>query len=277
MEGDREYCSELSRTQGEPMLGTAEPVDIWLLLEYKPAWKSRAVEDNGLEDETNRWLEDSLKRCAERGLKARPQFIRLPDFDLGTTTLFIARNNALGRIEASEYDAIREVDVLASDLVPVRENVYFVCTNGQRDLCCARYGLPTFARLQELVGARVWQTTHLGGHRFAPNVLALPQGILYGRVDVEEVDAFVTTIESGEVSRSHVRGRSAFPPEAQFAEMQVAGRVEALLDIRDDRVRFRTNLGEEEIQVRSASVPMQIVASCGDPESKDVYPISGTS
>ena len=277
MEGDREYCSELSRTQGEPMLGTAEPVDIWLLLEYKPAWKSRAVEDNGLEDETNRWLEDSLKRCAERGLKARPQFIRRPDFDLGTTTLFIARNNALGRIEASEYDAIREVDVLTSDLAPVRENVYFVCTNGQRDLCCARYGLPTFARLQELVGARVWQTTHLGGHRFAPNVLALPQGILYGRVDVDVVDAFVTTIESGDVSRSHVRGRSAFPPEAQFAEMQVAGRVEALLDIRDDRVRFRTNLGEEEVQVRSASIPMQIVASCGDAESEDVYPISGTA
>ena len=277
MEGDREYCSELSRTQGEPMLGTAEPVDIWLLLEYKPAWKSRAVEDNGLEDETNRWLEDSLKRCAERGLKARPQFIRRPDFDIDTTTLFIARNNALGRIEASAYDALWEVDVLTSDLAPVRENVYFVCTNGQRDLCCARYGLPTFARLQELVGARVWQTTHLGGHRFAPNVLALPQGILYGRVDVDEVDAFVTTIESGDVSRSHVRGRSAFPPGAQFAEMQVAGRVEALLDIRDDRVRFRTNLGEEEIQVRSASIPMQIVASCGDAESKDVYPISGTA
>ena len=277
MEGDREYCSELSRTQGEPMLGTAEPVDIWLLLEYKPAWKSRAVEDNGLEDETNRWLEDSLKTCAERGLKARPQFIRRPDFDIDTTTLFIARNNALGRIEASGYHAIREVDVLTSDLIPVRENVYFVCTNGQRDLCCARYGLPTFARLQELVGARVWQTTHLGGHRFAPNVLALPQGILYGRVDVDEVDAFVTTIESGDVSRSHVRGRSAFPPEAQFAEMQVAGRVEALLDVRDDRVRFRTNLGEEEIQVRSASIPMQIVASCGDAESKDVYPISGTA
>jgi (2Fe-2S) ferredoxin len=191
--------------------------------------------------------------------------------------LFIARNTTLGRIEASAYDALWEVDVLTSDLAPVRENVYFVCTNGQRDLCCARYGLPTFARLQELVGARVWQTTHLGGHRFAPNVLALPQGILYGRVDVDEVDAFVTTIESGDVSRSHVRGRSAFPPEAQFAEMQVAGRVEALLDIRDDRVRFRTNLGEEEIRVRSASIPMQIVASCGDAESKDVYPISGTA
>ena len=42
-------------------------------------------------------------------------------------------------------------------------------TNGQRD------GLPAHARLRELVGAPAWQTTHIGGHRFAPNVLVLPQ------------------------------------------------------------------------------------------------------
>ncbi len=276
MNRDRRYCSDLSRARGEPMLGTAECVDLWLLLEYKPAWKPRAIEDNGLDDATNQWLEASVEKCAEQGLKARPQFIRRPDYDSGTTTLLIARDNVLGRIEAPDYEAICEVDVLTSDLAPVHENVYFVCTNGQRDLCCARYGLRTFERLRKVVGSRVWQTTHLGGHRFAPNVLALPQGILYGRVDADEVDAFVGTIESGDVSRPHVRGRSAFPPEAQFAEMQVAGRVQALLGFRDDRVRFQTNLGEEEIQVRSAKIPVQVVASCGDAESKDVYPISRT-
>ena len=66
---------------------------------------------------------------------------------------------------------------------------YFVCTNGQRDLCCARFGLPTYAALRERVGERVWQTTHVGGHRFAPNVLTLPQAALYGRVQPADVDA----------------------------------------------------------------------------------------
>lgn len=277
MTGDREYCSDLSRAIGEPMLGTADRVDVWLLLEYKPVWKPRAIENNGLDDETNRWLEDSVETCAEQGLKARPQFIRRPEIDTGTTTLFIARDNAFGRIEAPDYEAIREVDVLTSDLTPVRENLYFVCTNGQRDLCCARYGLPTFARIQEFVGTRVWQTTHLGGHRFAPNVLALPQGILYGRVDVDDVNEFVATVESGDLSRPHVRGRSAFPAQAQFAEMEVAGRVEALLGIYNDRVRFRTNRGEEETRVRSASIPMQVVTSCGDTEPEAVYPMSRTA
>ncbi|GIT39134.1 MAG: hypothetical protein Ct9H300mP8_03300 [Gammaproteobacteria bacterium] len=159
----------------------------------------------------------------------------------------------------SDYEAVREIDVLTADLIPMRENVYFVCTNGQRDFCCARYGLPTFEGLKELVGERVWQTTHLGGHRFAPNVLTLPQGVLYGRVDVDDVNAFVTTIESGDLSRPHVRGRSAFPPEAQFAELQVTGRVEALLDVREDRVLFQTNLGEEEIQIQKSSIPYKLL------------------
>ena len=52
MKRDRQYCSDLSRAQGEPMLGTADPVDLWLLLEYKSSWKPRAIEDNGLDDET---------------------------------------------------------------------------------------------------------------------------------------------------------------------------------------------------------------------------------
>ena len=277
MKRDREYCSDLSRAQGEPMLGTADPVDLWLLLEYKSSWKPRAIEDNGLDDETSRWLEASVENCAEKGLKARPQFIRRPDTDAGTTTLFVARDNAVGRIEVADYEAVREIDVLTADLIPLRENVYFVCTNGQRDYCCARYGLRTFEGLKELVGERVWQTTHLGGHRFAPNVLTLPQGVLYGRVDVDDVNAFVTTIESGDLSRPHVRGRSAFPPEAQFAELQVTGRVAALLDVREDRVLFQTNLGEEEIQIQKSSIPLQVVASCGDIESKDVYPIGGTA
>ncbi|MEC8833924.1 MAG: hypothetical protein VYC07_04410, partial [Pseudomonadota bacterium] len=86
MNRDREYCSDLSRAQDEPMLGTAECVDIWLLLEYKPAWNPRAIEDNGLDGATNRWLEASVEKCAEQGLKARPQFIRRPDYDSGTTT-----------------------------------------------------------------------------------------------------------------------------------------------------------------------------------------------
>ena len=57
----------------------------------------------------------------------------------------------------------------------------------------------------------------------------------------------------------------------------MTGRVEALLDVREDRVLFQTNLGEEEIQIQKSSIPVQVVASCGDIESKDVYPIGGTA
>ena len=31
-------------------------------------------------------------------------------------------------------------------------------------------------------GGRTWECTHLGGHRFAGNMVCLPDGVVYGRV-----------------------------------------------------------------------------------------------
>jgi hypothetical protein len=67
------------------------------------------------------------------------------------------------------------------------EQLALVCTNGRRDLCCARFGTPVYNYLKNeepgFPGLRAWQSTHMGGHRFAANLLWLPQGVLYGRVD----------------------------------------------------------------------------------------------
>ncbi|MDE0055465.1 MAG: hypothetical protein OXT64_14620, partial [Gammaproteobacteria bacterium] len=220
---ERQYCSELSLAAGEPLAGTAARVDVWLLLEYNPVWRAKAVTDNDLSAEVTAWLDQQMASATDRGLQPRLQFIRQPELDRERITLFAGTAEGLYRAEISGYGTITDLD-LATDLgsasMPrVEESQYFICTNGQRDLCCARFGLPTYARLRELVGERAWQTTHVGGHRFAPNVLTLPQGVLYGRVRPEDVPRFVEDVEAGRLAQDHVRGRSALPAEAQAAEM----------------------------------------------------------
>ena len=64
----------------------------------------------------------------------------------------------------------------------VHENRFFVCTHGKHDPCCAKYGRPVAAALDHQWPERTWETSHLGGDRFAGNVLILPIGIYYGRV-----------------------------------------------------------------------------------------------
>ena len=273
----RRYCSDLSLAAGEPLAGTAARVDVWLLLEYNPVWRPKAVTDNDLPAEVTAWLDRQMASVTDRGLLPRLQFIRQPELDRERITFFAGTAEGLYRAEFGGYGAITNLD-LATDLgsasMPqVEESRYFVCTNGQRDLCCARFGLPAYAKLHELVGERAWQTTHVGGHRFAPNVLTLPQGVLYGRVRPEAVPRFVEDVEAGRLARDHVRGRSALPAEAQAAEMALDEEMLELLGCEAGQVVMRTERGERRIRVTDADA-MEIIASCGDEETECVRPIS---
>lgn len=273
---ERQYCSDLSLAAGEPMAGTADRVDVWLLLEYNPVWRAKAVTDNDLSPRVTAWLDGQMESVTRGGLKPRLQFIRRPELDREEITLFVGTADGLFRFESVGYDAITDLGVAdTSSMERVEAPQYLVCTNGQRDLCCARFGRPAYVRLREVVGERAWQTTHLGGHRFAPNVLTLPQGVLYGRVRPEDVTRFVEDVEAGRLARDHVRGRSVLPPEAQAAEMALDENEEVLefLGCDPGQVVMRTASGERRIRVVEADA-MDILASCGDEETKCVRPIS---
>jgi hypothetical protein len=66
-----------------------------------------------------------------------------------------------------------------------------VCTHGRRDACCGSMG--TAVALELLApppaGALVHRTSHLGGHRFAPTALVLPQGTCWAGVDAADLRA----------------------------------------------------------------------------------------
>ena len=53
--------------------------------------------------------------------------------------------------------------------------MWLVCTNGKRDACCARDGLPVARALAALRPDEAWECSHLGGHRFAANVALAPR------------------------------------------------------------------------------------------------------
>ena len=121
-----------------------------------------------------------------------------------------------------DLDAVTTVDLLAlfqGDGVPVDGNLTLVCTHGIRDVCCAREGAPVFRALQHTGLGNVWQTTHLGGHRFAATMVVLPAGVQFGRVTAEEVPALISSFERDELYRlDRYRGCTALPREAQVIE-----------------------------------------------------------
>jgi hypothetical protein len=73
------------------------------------------------------------------------------------------------------------------------------------------------AALDVVRPGRVWECSHVGGDRFAANVLVLPAGLLYGRVLPFAAREFVAAAEADEVVGALLRGRVGVPPAAQAA------------------------------------------------------------
>jgi hypothetical protein len=53
-----------------------------------------------------------------------------------------------------------------------------------------------------------WETTHVGGHRFAGNLVILPPGLYYGPVDSAGALDAVGAHARGEISGRGYRGRA---------------------------------------------------------------------
>jgi len=289
-----QYCSLLSAQAGESLVGTASQATTWLLLEYRGVRGSKALEESSLPQPVKDHLSRSLAILPGAKLQLISHHARASHagitFFLGTSG---DRDPKLFEFHLKTYEALLDMDfsALLSGTQPavLRERpLLLVCTNGRRDACCARWGMPTYMAISGAaekggLGAEaVWQTTHVGGHRLAPNLLSFPYGIYYGRVQPDEGDRLVELIEKDEIFLERLRGRSCYPPVVQAAEYflhQKTGRlgVEAFvfLDASEPRpnvwqVRFhdkQTNRARQvEIAVEITDTPIR--QSCGKPKTK---------
>ncbi len=119
--------------------------------------------------------------------------------------------------------AALDLEKLAAGSAPafgsvVGEPVFLVCTHAQRSACCARWGGPLAQALAARYPGQVYQTTHLGGHRFAANLVILPHGLYYGPVGLDGAVAAIGAYERGTVEPARYRGRAGQPKATQQAE-----------------------------------------------------------
>ncbi|MFT4712596.1 MAG: hypothetical protein ACJAVI_004821 [Candidatus Azotimanducaceae bacterium] len=228
---EKTFCCETALKDDASLPGTAVHVDVWILLEYAYAWKDKAMEDNLLPSAVS----ESFKRLTEEftalGLKLRVQLIKQASSELQSPKLFFAdgrdSETRLMTSQLNGYDtfpllsATQLLEKNVTGFTPYTDEIYLICTNGQRDVCCSRFGRPLYRKLHEHYGDRIWQTTHLGGHRYAPNLLCLPTGYVYGFVDPTISEELVENHDNKVLDINRLRGRSHYTPHAQAAEIFV--------------------------------------------------------
>jgi hypothetical protein len=280
------YCSALSRSSGEQLFGTAKHAAVWLLLETPGAWPKAALDCPTIPREVT----DHLLTLEAQGRPVRCLAVRPLDERTPTRKCFIAfcdgTNPVLYSMQVAEYHDLLSLDLgrvtSGRDPRAVAEpgSLYAVCAHGSHDRCCGTYGGRTYAAAKS-AGVSALQASHVGGCRFAPNVLCLPAGLLYGYVSEDEVTAIVRGHESGQIHLDRYRGRTCYAKPAQVAEFFLR-RETGVLGYRDIACRDWTETspgqwltrfcicdGEEfEVIHRRAGEPLLVMHKCGSTEPR---------
>jgi hypothetical protein len=265
-----ERCAELSRAAGESLGATAVTAEQWLLVEVPGTWPRDVADEGPLPSDAAR----AVARWLRETPRSRLHFVRRPGRAAGRPVAFAvhAPEGApdVRRIELRSHSDLSRID-LATAGERVEGSLVLVCGHGSRDQCCALRGTAVFAALsQTLREEELWISSHQGGHRFAANVLVLPAGVQFGRVEPDEARFLVARALAGRIELERYRGRTCYEPAVQAAELAVrqATGLEGVSDLRlegvdDGVVRFRTWTGAAySAAVEEREGPL-VPASCG--------------
>ena len=125
------------------------------------------------------------------------------------------------------------------------------------------------AALERLRPGRVWECSHVGGDRFAANVLVLPHGLLYGRVTAAAFRTWWRPPTAAGVLGELLRGRIGLPPAAQAA-LAFEWRRWPDAALHEIRVLSRTALGPGRQRLRLTTpggpVDIEVLAERGVPD-----------
>jgi hypothetical protein len=250
------FCAQESLEARENPIGTAGTAAIYILVECPPPWTRNALDSKPIPANLRALEEELLDRDP-------PGYILLIYSDRlssasHTRCLIFAQNSGLTNDYSKKELYLPQIE----DVAPVVKDYLagkslrfeledenssrdiLVCTHGSHDRCCAKYGnvfyrqaLETVASLS-LKSVRIWQTTHFGGHRFAPTAIDFPEGRYYARLDRESLASILTKTGNLESLKHLYRGWSVLPWAAQFLEKELM--LEHGWDWFDYRVSGRT-------------------------------------
>ena len=291
-----ERCALRAQLRGDPMLGTAFPAGQVLLVEQPGPWGHAGLKDSRFDPAVATELEARVGRHGIRVLA-----IRRP----GRTSRDAARHWAYAdgrsgreRLVWGTFGEDAELltfdpEAVAAGAAPIVAGVhgepddrptYLVCAHSKHDTCCALRGRPVAAALLAERPGRVWECSHVGGERFAANVLVLPLGLLYGRVLPFAAKEFTDSADAGRVVGALLRGRIGLAPPVQaalaFTHAQLAIFESAALQVEGWRktsavevvVRLRTPHGSVLVTVEvEKAAPHKLTCHAGGPAPALVY------
>lgn len=225
------FCAAVADRRGDPLAGTAPRGTTWVLIEYRAAWPVNGFDGIDLDDGVHDRVFEAARALHARILLVRRYGRRRAGGPGQWAVLHRTRSGrsrqrwGVWRRDTDLEEIARILRAIAEagdgEVAPLgdddRPSAVLVCAHGQHDVCCSVRGRPVAEALSDAWPERVWECTHVGGDRFAPNVLVVPDGVAYGRLTPGTACSTIEQHLAGRISADHLRGYTDLVPVAQAA------------------------------------------------------------
>ena len=222
-------CSNSTRFSNENIICSVAKLDAQIAIELEEPWASIPLKSIKFPQALQNLLPQLAKLKLEFGLN----YFAKNEFSVKNhTRIFIFKR------VGSEFEDFRKLELLVpnsalQDITPLfleyfssgknpfqnweiksHENLneIFVCIHGERDQCCGKYGLHLYQDFQNQISSkfhsqfRVWKSTHIGGHRYAPTFYEAPSMRWYGLFDSNDIPYFLNREEPHFKVKNNYRG-----------------------------------------------------------------------
>lgn len=255
-----EPCSILNAQSS--LAGTAPTSNSWLVVIHQGPWGERPL-DTLVSHDLTMWAHEHdakiLLARTPKGLDPYP-----------ISTFFYSSQDGDLLIGTLNSQGVPDLE-----LTNPSQPMLFVCTNGKRDRCCAILGRDLIYQSKELLSpdlfGQILECSHIGGHRFAPTAIWLPESLVLGRLTPHAV---VGLLERGVIETQFIRGNSQLTPAQQVVQASLwpqRAKFESCEQMGSEyHIKAVINGGNEMFTVSSTIIEM--VASCGsEPKSDTRY------
>ncbi|MBP5972956.1 sucrase ferredoxin [Brasilonema sp. CT11] len=284
------FCCVVSKANGEDPIGSAPTYEHWLAMEMGLPWTEKRLQENPVLQSVIAVIE---KLIVEHRIKIRGQLL-VPDREYsrpGYTRLLYDRRPAKLFAKFEKYEFIIPDSEVGSFVMALLETLLqsptvlpdweqyqqqsshirelMLCTDGNVDVACARFGYPIYRKLRsEFATAssgklRVWRCSHFGGHQFVPTLIDLPNGHYWGHLQPEILELLVW--HNGSVTGLYpfYRGWAGLSKFEQIVEREIwmqegwdwlnyhkAGQVIAIDEVDEEWAEVRINFSAEDGSIK---------------------------
>lgn len=188
------FCSILAAKEGEPVDGTAPEKDSAIFLpEHKGDWHRASAKEK-----LEKLSKDSDLGHVIASFK-NPLIIFYSPNERARDYIFVSDSSGIQCFSSSGLRIENDV-----------KRLYAVCTDGVKDACCAKFGIPVSKAFSKQCAGDKFslslETSHIGGCRFAATAICFPSGNSYGRIFSETVCEIKRSEENGLIVSKIFRG-----------------------------------------------------------------------